>query len=123
GYLFAYDPEEWDGLPRSQFLAALQAEGVRAGSGFPPVYRCEYWHVRKERFPAAARYDPTSPDYREPCCPVSERISCQQQVTLPHAQLLGSEQDVMDIVRAVEKRFEHRHELAAAPALLMQKAK
>src|SRR6266542_1109896 len=71
GYIFSYDPEEWGlggeagALPRSRFLKALQAEGVRAGGGFPPVYRCEDWHVRQERFTAASRYDPTSPDYRE----------------------------------------------------------
>jgi dTDP-4-amino-4,6-dideoxygalactose transaminase len=117
GYVFAYEPEEWDGVPRSQFLKALKAEGVRAGDGFPPVYRCEYWHVRKERFPAAARYDPTSPEYQEPSCPVAERLASEEQVTLPHVQLLGTEQDVLDIVRAVEKLFEYRHELAGEPAL------
>jgi dTDP-4-amino-4,6-dideoxygalactose transaminase len=117
GYIFSYDPAEWDGVPRSRFLQALQAEGVRAGAGFPPVYRSEFWHVRKERFPAAARYDPTSPDYREPACPVAEQLSFHHQVTLPHAQLLGSADDVQDIVRAVEKLFARRHELAAQPAL------
>ena len=117
GYIFAYDPEEWEGVPRSRFLKALQAEGVRAGNGFPPVYWSEFWHVRKERFPAASRYDPTSPDYAEVSLPVTERLAREQQVTLPHAQLLGTEDDVMDIVRAVEKLYEHRDELAGQPAV------
>jgi len=117
GYIFAYDHGEWNGIPRSRFLKALQAEGVRAGAGFPPVYRAEYWRVRKERFPAAARYDPTSPDYRPPSCPIAEELSFEQQVTLPHPQLLGSPDDAMDIVRAVEKLFERREELVAQPAL------
>jgi dTDP-4-amino-4,6-dideoxygalactose transaminase len=111
GYLFAYDPDRW-GVPRSRFLQALNAEGVRAGGGFPPVYRTEFWHVRKERFPAAARYDPTSPDYQEPRLPVTERLALQEQVTLPHPQLLGTRDDAEDIARAIEKLYQHREALA-----------
>jgi dTDP-4-amino-4,6-dideoxygalactose transaminase len=116
GYIFAYDPQEW-GVPRGRFLQALNAEGVRAGAGFPPVYQTEYWHVRKERFPAAARYDPTSPDYAPPHLPVAERLALEQQVTLPHAQLLGTREDVEDIVRAVEKLYQGRQELIQQPAV------
>ncbi|HEX2185379.1 MAG TPA: DegT/DnrJ/EryC1/StrS family aminotransferase, partial [Chloroflexota bacterium] len=116
GYIFAYDPQRWEGIPRRRFLQALEAEGVRAGGGFPPVYRMEYWHVRKERFPAASRYDPTSPDYQEPNLPVTNTLALEQQVTLPHAQLLGTREDVEDIMRAIEKLYEYRHALAAAPA-------
>ncbi|MGH2350493.1 MAG: DegT/DnrJ/EryC1/StrS family aminotransferase [Chloroflexota bacterium] len=117
GYIFAYDPQVWDGVPRSRFLAALGAEGIRAGGGFPPVYRMEYWHVRKERFPAAARYDPTSPDYQEPNCSVTNEMALQRQVTLPHAQLLGTRDDVEDIARAIEKLYERRDELVQQPAV------
>jgi dTDP-4-amino-4,6-dideoxygalactose transaminase len=116
GYIFAYDPEAWGGVSRRRFLQALNAEGVRAGGGFPPVYRMEYWHVRKERFPAASRYDPTSPDYQEPRLPLTDRLSLEQQVTLPHAQLLGTEDDAEDIVRAIEKLYHRRDELAQQPA-------
>ncbi len=111
GYIFAYDPEVW-GVPRRHFLQALQAEGIRAGGGFPPVYRTEFWHVRKERFPFASRYDPSSPDYEEPRLPVTEEIALQRQITLPHAQLLGTRDDVEDIVRALLKLYEQRDALA-----------
>ena len=116
GYIFGFDPQVW-GIPRARFLKALTAEGIHAGGGFPPVYRTEYWHVRKERFPAASRYDPTSPDYAAPHLPVTERLALEEQVTLPHAQLLGSPEDVEDIVRAVEKLYQHRQELAQQPAV------
>ncbi len=117
GYIFAYDPLAWDGVPRSRFLQAIKAEGVQAGGGFPPVYRMDYWRVRKERFPAAARYDPTSPDYQEPNLPVTERLALEQQVTLPHSQLLGTREDVEDIARAVEKLYHRRAELTQQPAV------
>jgi len=117
GYIFAYDPDAW-GVPRKRFLQALNAEGVRAGGGFPPVYRSEYWHVHKERFPAASRYDPTAPDFREPALPVTDRLALEQQVTLPHAQLLGSPDDVEDLARAIDKLYQHRGELVQEPALV-----
>jgi dTDP-4-amino-4,6-dideoxygalactose transaminase len=116
GYLFGFDPQEW-GLPRERFLKALNAEGVQAGRGFPPVYQTEYWHVRKERFPAASRYDPTAPDFQQPHLPVTERLALEQQVTLPHVQLLGTEEDMEDIVRAVEKLYQGRQELIQQPAV------
>jgi dTDP-4-amino-4,6-dideoxygalactose transaminase len=116
GYIFGYDPQVW-GVPRARFLKALNAEGVHAGTGFPPVYRTEFWHVRKERFPAAARYDPTSPDYQETHLPVTERLALEEQITLPHAQLLGATEDVEDVVRAVEKLYQRRQELTQQPSV------
>ena len=116
GYIFGFDPQEW-GIPRERFLKALNAEGVQAGRGFPPVYQTEYWHVRKERFPAASRYDPTAPDFQQPHLPVTERLALEQQVTLPHVQLLGTEEDMEDIVRAVEKLYRGRQELIQQPAV------
>jgi L-glutamine:2-deoxy-scyllo-inosose/3-amino-2,3-dideoxy-scyllo-inosose aminotransferase len=117
GYIFRYDPSSWDGLPRSRFLKALQAEGIRAGGGFSPVYRMEFWHIRKERYPYASRYDRTSPDYQEPVCPVADTFALEQQITLPHPVLLGSRDDTEDIVRAIEKLYDRRQELAEQPAL------
>lgn len=116
GYIFAYDPAVW-GVPRSRFLQALQAEGIRAGGGFPPVYQTEFWHVRKERFPFAARYDPSSPEYEEPRLPVTEELARQRQVTLPHAQLLGTRDDIDDIVHALLKLYEQREALARSAAV------
>jgi dTDP-4-amino-4,6-dideoxygalactose transaminase len=117
GYILAYHADAWDGVPRSRFLKALQAEGIRAAGGFVPVYRMEFWHVRKERFPFAARYDSTSPEYRPPDCPQANRFALEQQIVFPHAVLLGSRDDVEDIGRAIEKLYEHRSELAQQPAL------
>jgi L-glutamine:2-deoxy-scyllo-inosose/3-amino-2,3-dideoxy-scyllo-inosose aminotransferase len=117
GYIFAYEPEAWDGIPRSRFVKGLQAEGIRAATGFAPVYRMEFSHVRKERFPFAARYDPSSPEYRPPDCPVTNRFALEQQITLPHPVLLGTRDDVEDVARAIEKLYEQRSELAQQPAL------
>jgi dTDP-4-amino-4,6-dideoxygalactose transaminase len=118
GYVFAYEPEVWDGIPRSRFLKGLQAEGIRATAGWgAPVYGMPFWQVRKERFPFAARYDPSAPDYRPPACPVADRFAYEQQITVPHPVLLGTRDDMEDIARAIEKLYTHRDELASQPAL------
>jgi len=117
GYIFAFEPAVWEGVTRNRFVKALQAEGVRAAGGWgAPVYGMPYWKVRKERYPFASRYDPTSPDYNPPNCPVSDRSAYREQVTLPHPVLLGSQDDVEDVARAIEKLWEHRAELAQDPA-------
>ena len=114
GYIFAFEPEAWDGVSRGRFAKALQAEGIRAAGGWgAPVYGMPYWHVKKERFPFAARYDPTSPEYRAPECHYADQFTYHEQMTLPHPVLLGSRGDVEDVARAIEKLWEHRAELAA----------
>ncbi|HET7771005.1 MAG TPA: DegT/DnrJ/EryC1/StrS family aminotransferase [Chloroflexota bacterium] len=116
GYIFAFEPEVWEGVTRGRFVKALQAEGIRAAGGWgAPVYGMPYWNVKKERFPFAARYDPTSPDYQPPSCPYSDQFAYKEQVTLPHPVLLGSREDAADVVRAVEKVWEHRAELIEQP--------
>jgi L-glutamine:2-deoxy-scyllo-inosose/3-amino-2,3-dideoxy-scyllo-inosose aminotransferase len=118
GYIFAFEPEVWEGVSRGRFVKALQAEGVRAAGGWgAPVYGMPYWNVKKERFPFASRYDPTSKDYQAPDCPYSDQFAYKEQVTLPHPVLLGSRDDVEDIARAIEKLWEHRSELAQQPAV------
>jgi dTDP-4-amino-4,6-dideoxygalactose transaminase len=116
GYIFAFEPEEWEGLSRARFVKALQAEGIRAAGGWgAPVYGMQYWNVKKERFPFASRYDPTSPDYQPPSCPYSDQFAYKEQVTLPHPVLLGNREDSEDVARAVEKLWEHRSELIEQP--------
>jgi dTDP-4-amino-4,6-dideoxygalactose transaminase len=112
GYIFAYDPGAWEGLPRNRFLRAMEAEGIRCSTGFLPVYHMENWRVRKERFPFAARHDPTAREYTPPSCPVTDRFGLEQEVTLPHPVLLGDRNDMDDICRAIEKLHTHRRQLA-----------
>ena len=117
GYIFAFEPEVWAGVPRGRFVKALQAEGIRAAGGWgAPVYGMPNWKVKKERFPFASRYDPTSSDYQPPDCPFSDQFAYKEQVTLPHPVLLGSKDDVEDVARAIEKLWEHRSDLIEQPA-------
>ncbi len=114
GYVFQYRPPD-DRVSRDLFVAALEAEGIPCdGRFYEAVYRSDLFPARAEEFPqlAAGRERPL--DYREFHCPVAERAAYREAVWLPHFLLLGEEDDVEDIARAVAKVLEHREELAAA---------
>ena len=111
GYYFAvyrYQQEAMDGIPREAFLAALKAEGVPASHAYGvPVYRYAAFS------PEALQTSPLRgldhvPAYHQLHLPVAERISQQEQVTIPHQLLLAGPEGVRQIVDAVAKIAEHR---------------
>jgi hypothetical protein len=92
-------------------VAALEAEGVPASIAYGvPVYRYAAFS------PEALQSSPLRgldhvPAYHQLHLPVAERISQQEQVTIPHQLLLAGAEGVRPIVDAVAKITEHRDEL------------
>lgn len=114
GYYFAvyrYQPDALDGISRDVFLSALQAEGVPASIAYGvPVYRYAAF------LPEALQCSPLRglenvPSYHELNLPVVERISQQEQLTIPHPVLLTGLEGVQLVVDAVAKIAEQRDEL------------
>jgi dTDP-4-amino-4,6-dideoxygalactose transaminase len=108
-YIFRYDPRAFDGLPRSTFIKALNAEGVPCTSGYDrPLYRQPVFLNRDfgPFAPAGSQY----PNYSQVYCPVSEQ-ACLESCWLPQPLLLGSENDMLDIIAAVEKIWVHHKDL------------
>jgi dTDP-4-amino-4,6-dideoxygalactose transaminase len=114
GYYFSvyrYQPEAMGGIPREAFLAALQAEGVPASRAYGvPVYRYAAFS------PDALQSSPLRgldnvPAYHELHLPVTERVSTQEQVTIPHEVLLAGLEAMRPIADAVAKIAEHRDDL------------
>lgn len=114
GYFFAvyrYQPEALDGIPREAFLAALEAEGVKASMAYGmPVYKYEAFT------PDALQTSPLRglanvPAYHEMHLPVTERVSAHEQVTIPHQTLLAGPEAMGVIVDAVTKIADHSDDL------------
>jgi dTDP-4-amino-4,6-dideoxygalactose transaminase len=114
GYYFAvyrYQQEAMNGIPREAFLAALKAEGVPASHAYGvPVYRYVAFA------PEALQTSPLRglehvPEYHQLRLPVAERVSQQEQVTIPHQLLLAGPEGVRQMVDAVAKIAEHGAEL------------
>jgi dTDP-4-amino-4,6-dideoxygalactose transaminase len=98
---FWYDAAAFDGLPRDQFIAAMQAEGIPIKPTYPhPLYRNEVFTKR-------------SAVYGRLHLPVVERL-CREGIWLGQTALLGDRSDIDDVVAAVRKVRQFSSELAAA---------
>jgi dTDP-4-amino-4,6-dideoxygalactose transaminase len=110
-YIFRYDAEAFDDVPRDRFLAALEAEGIPCSGGYAtglyaqPLFADRafgpFGGARRAR--PDLRYDPA--DF-----PVCEQ-ACAEACWLFQALLLGTPEDMNDIARAIEKIYENRAEL------------
>jgi dTDP-4-amino-4,6-dideoxygalactose transaminase len=111
-YIFRFSEQEF-GVSRSDFLAALLAEGISCQAGYAhPLYKNPMF-LRQDFYPrgcplTCAHYD-RAIDYAsfEALCPNAER-ACREAVWLEHRQLLAEREDMDDIVHAIEKIHEHR---------------
>ncbi len=119
-YMFRFVAEEFGHIDRDIFIRALEAEGVPASPGYlSPVYgnRCfqELRHVPGLRnclhHAACAE---AAVDYSRTHCPVAERLCSAQAVWLPHALLLGDQEQMRAVAAAIEKIYQHREALATA---------
>jgi len=113
-YCFRYVQEDFGGVPREKFIEALVAEGIPASPGYPfPLYRNPLFERRGEgpRYcPLSCPYYGKEMDYTKVHCPNTEQV-CREVVWLPQTVLLGSKEDMEDIIRAVRKVREHVGEL------------
>jgi dTDP-4-amino-4,6-dideoxygalactose transaminase len=112
-FVFKYDRQAFGGASRDRFVAALEAEGIPAdGLFYEPVYRSPLFQVDRRDYPALAGV--TELPWAKTHCPVAERAAYDESVWLPHQLLLGSDDDVDQIVEAVKKIQRHVDELLRA---------
>lgn len=101
-FIFRYQSEAFGGMPRAKFLEALQAEGIPCDPGYVPLNQSPALLDGLDKLRSFLDDVPLPRP-----CPVAERLCAQEAVWLSQNALLGSEQDMADIVRAVAKI--HRH--------------
>lgn len=95
-YQIRYDPAALGGKDRSELLRAIQAEGVEAMAGYRPlVSNPAVRNAMRDRFGEAA--------VRElPRVPHAEQAG-EHTIWLPQTLLLGSDEDMHDVVSAFRK--------------------
>ncbi len=102
-FSFRLDQETF-GTSRETFLESLNAEGIPAIAGYPtPIYRQPMFENQAFGPYTGCLLDNPELDYRKVNCPNCETICRAQGVWLEQRLLLGTERDMDDIVRAVEK--------------------
>ena len=113
-----YHEEEWDGLPRDVFVKAMDAEGLRMGTGYPePVYRHDVfqqdWANSEDIRPFPWAGEDWVQDYRSLNLPKVEKY-CEERVALRQAALLAPEETMVEVCGAIEKVWENRGALVDA---------
>lgn len=99
-YCVQIDPETF-GCSRDSFEKAAEAEGLSIGAGYEiPLYKQ----------PVMAKFADRH-DYSKDCCPVAEDLCYRRGMWFVHQVLLGTEDDMRDIVNIFEKLKAHAAEL------------
>ncbi len=99
-YVFDYDPVEFAGLAPRDFRRALALEGVGVAACYMPLHRLQLFAER--RFEPRLRQSAPGIDYAALQMPHAER-ALDHSVWLDHHMLLAPEQEVRDIVTAIER--------------------
>jgi dTDP-4-amino-4,6-dideoxygalactose transaminase len=102
-YVFQYRPESHS-VSRDLFAAALDAEGIPCdGRFYEAVYRSDLFYTTPQNSPQLAIGRDQPVDYARDSCPVTERAAYEEAIWLPQFLLIGKDEDVDDIARAVAK--------------------
>jgi len=120
-FVFKYNEEAFGGASRDRFVATLEAEGIPSeGRFYEPIYRSPLFNVNPKDFPALSSLGVSGLPWARTHCPVAERAAYAESVWIPHQLLLGSEQDIDQIVEAVEKIQSNLDELLRAEHPLIE---
>jgi dTDP-4-amino-4,6-dideoxygalactose transaminase len=113
GYVLKYFAEKGKDIPRAEFVAALQLEGVHCdGLFYEPVYKSSLFPVDPTDFPALSWGREKPLDLRSMySCPEAEKAAYHEAVWFPHQHFLGTTKDVNDIADAIHKVLENIEEL------------
>ena len=111
-YPFRYLQEHFGGAPRSKFLAALSAEGVRCSGGYGPLNKHDFLEHTFQSKNFKKMYSPKQIERARQMseCPENDRL-CSEAVWFFQSLLLGSRKDMDDIANAIEKIYENRDQL------------
>ncbi len=105
---FRYKKEEFNGLPRSRFIAALTAEGVTCYGGYEPLNTMPYIADTFKSKNFQRSYPKKALDitrYRQSnSCPENDKL-CQEAVWLPQHVLLAEKAEIVKIAEAIHKIY------------------
>jgi perosamine synthetase len=103
-YMFRYDPAHFANLPRSRFLAALNAEGIPSSGGYTPLNKEPFLKHTFDSRAYRAIYSPKQlVEWAERNhCPVNDKL-CEEAVWFTQTMLLGPRGDMDQIADAVRK--------------------
>lgn len=99
-YIFKYDKEKFNNLPKAEFAKMLAAEGVPCFMGYPqPLYKQPLF--QKKNFMCYAI--PEEVDYTKVFCKVTEKACYEEAVWILQHAMLGPKEDMDKFAEAILK--------------------
>ncbi len=107
---FRYDPDQFHGLTRNEFIQALTAEGILCEEGYAPLNKMSFIENTFKSKNFRLMYDAETLNIenynRNNQCLINDKV-CEETVWLPQNVLLGSRDDMNDIINAITKIYDH----------------
>jgi len=101
-FIFRYKKDFFQGKAKDSFLTGLRKEGIPASPGYSiPLYKQPVM-LNKAFGPRGKRVD-LPVDYSAVYCPETEKACYEEAIWLTQNMLLGTRQDMDDIVNAIRK--------------------
>jgi dTDP-4-amino-4,6-dideoxygalactose transaminase len=103
---FRYKQEEFKGLSRTEFIKALDAEGIPSSGGYTALNKMPYLKNVLETKNFKLMYKPEMLDYNafmeRNQCPANDQL-CEEAVWFTQNMLIGEKADMDDIANAIER--------------------
>ena len=116
-HIVRYDAEGFDGLPRSRFIEAMQAEGIGIRSGYArPMNRADLFSDPNGELSLVWPRGEAGPDvdYASMSCPHAERACATEDMWITQVMMLSGPRAMEEIVEGAEKVRDHMAALGAA---------
>ncbi|HDP99756.1 MAG TPA: DegT/DnrJ/EryC1/StrS family aminotransferase [bacterium] len=109
-YIWRYQPQPFNNVPKSKFIDAMRKEGIFLSPGYSiPLYVQPV--LKNQAFGPRGRKLDIGVDYAAYHLPETEKACSEEAIWFPQSVLLGDENDMQDIVDAVIKVKENSAEL------------
>jgi 3-amino-5-hydroxybenzoate synthase len=105
-YIFHYNPEAFNTLPIDTFIQAVIAEGIPNQASYPPIHDLDLFKRGALKKKLQSRITDEYRDMLQRPFPVSH-TAAWETVWIPQFALLGDEEDMEEIARAISKIQEH----------------
>lgn len=111
---FRYIQEEFDDIPRSKFLEAVNAEGAPIGVGAhgAPIYQNPLFQSMTADRTWPIKCPSREIDYTKVHCPEAERIYQKEALSIGQSAFLGDKEDMDLILEAIRKVRANTDELS-----------
>ncbi len=111
-YIFHVDRKQFAGISTENFIAALNAEGIPTQASYPPLHELDCFRNGEYRKRLSGAQATEKHSFLESKFPHTQRAAWET-VWLPQFALLGDEQDMNEIVTAIQKIQRNAASIAA----------